>query len=227
MTAPILIALLGAESTGKTVLAQELQASLAQHTGLRCALVGEYLRNWCNQMGRTPDSNEQLKIAQTQAQNIEDQLSNHDVVICDTTPLMIAVYSDLLFQDSSLYAMALAFQARTHINLLMALDLPWVADGIQRDGPHVRGPVDAALRQALLRAGQHWSLISGAGNARLSAALDAITPILSSTPTPQTGLLTRLAARNAANPQWRWVCEKCDVPQCEHQLLNAIKRSLN
>ena len=34
------------------------------------------------------------------------------------------------------------------------------------------------------------------------------------------GLFTRLAARNAAQPAWQWVCEKCDVPDCEHRLRN-------
>jgi hypothetical protein len=36
------------------------------------------------------------------------------------------------------------------LSLLTALDLPWVADGHQRDGPQVREPVDNTLRELLL-----------------------------------------------------------------------------
>jgi len=31
------------------------------------------------------------------------------------------------------------------------------------------------------------------------------------------GLFTRLAARDAARPAWRWACD-CDDPGCEHRL---------
>jgi hypothetical protein len=64
-------------------------------------------------------------------------------VVADTTPLMTAVYSHMLFDDDSLYPMALAHQALYDSTLVTGLDLPWVADGLQRDGPHAREPVDA------------------------------------------------------------------------------------
>ena len=60
--------------------------------------------------------------------------------------------------------------------LLTALDLPWVADGHQRDGPHVRAPVDATLRQWLAEEALEWALVSGAGAARLACAAQACEP---------------------------------------------------
>jgi len=47
MAEPVRIAIVGAESTGKTALAQALAAELATLTGLRCTWVGEWLRSWC------------------------------------------------------------------------------------------------------------------------------------------------------------------------------------
>ena len=76
-------------------------------------------------------------------------------VLADTTPLMTAVYSDLLFQDTRLYADAARHQQGYALTLLTGLDLPWVADGLQRDGPQVREPVDARLRQALRHVAHH------------------------------------------------------------------------
>ena len=76
---------------------------------------------------------------------------------------MIAVYSDFVFADASLYAGALAAQRRCDLTLVTALDLPWQPDGLQRDGAHVRAPVDALLRSALAGAGIAFTTIAGVG----------------------------------------------------------------
>jgi molybdopterin-guanine dinucleotide biosynthesis protein len=52
MARPRRIALLGAESTGKTQLAQALGLRLQQQ-GLRVTVVPEVLREWCDRQGRT------------------------------------------------------------------------------------------------------------------------------------------------------------------------------
>jgi nicotinamide riboside kinase len=220
----LVIAIVGAESTGKTALAQALAERLAVDTGLRCRAIGEVLRDWCNQRGRTPRVDEQAAIAHEQARRIDEARQAVDIVIADTTPLMTAVYSELLFADRSLHAFALEQQAAYAITLLTALDLPWVADGLQRDGPHVRVPVDTAVRQALLSASLGWSVVAGQGDNRLDAALDAITPLLLARPTPRQGLLTRFQQSDARQPQWRWFCETCDEPGCEHAALATLKR---
>ena len=84
---------------------------------------------------------------------------------------------------------------------------------------------DAALRGRLQAAGLPWVLVSGAGPARVETAIDAVAPLLRAWRTPRNGLLTRLARRNAMAPQWQWVCETCDVPECEHaQLVSSAHR---
>ena len=80
-----------------------------------------------------------------------------DAVPADTTALMIGVYSDWVFGDTSLYAAAEEAHRRVDLTLLTALDLPWQADGHQRDGAHVRAPIDALVRAALGRAGSRCS----------------------------------------------------------------------
>jgi nicotinamide riboside kinase len=167
------IALLGAESTGKTHLAKGLAAH-ARTQGLTAEHVPEYLREWCDQQGRTPAAHEQGHIAQTQAARLL-QASAVDWLIADTTPLITAIYSDHLFGDRSLYDFALAHQRHYDLTLVTALDLPWVADGLQRDGEHVRHPIDALLRAALQRGGIAYAEISGQGELRTQCALRAIT----------------------------------------------------
>lgn len=223
MNQSVIIALVGAESTGKTALARAVSDRLAQATGLRSTWVPELLRGWCDARGRTPEEHEQRAIAEEQGALIDQAAAHNDLVICDTTPLMIAVYSQTVFGDTSLYPMALAWQRRCALTLLTAIDLPWIADGFIREGPHVREPVDTLLRQHLITAGLPWSLVAGQGEARVEAAIDAIAPVLRQRSTPRDGLFSRLAERDASQPEWRWACDQCDSPECEH----AAKRLAN
>jgi len=138
-----LVALLGAECTGKSTLAQ----MLARH--FKAGLVAEYLREWCATHGRTPQKHEQAHIAQVQAARIEEAARQHDLVICDTTPLVTALFSEHYFGDDSLTAQALRFQRGCALNLVCAPDQAWQADGFLRDGPQARADVDARLRAVL------------------------------------------------------------------------------
>ena len=218
--ASLRIAIVGAESTGKSVLAQSLAEALAREFDLRCAVVDEHLRAWCDEHGRTPRADEQMDIAREHARRIAQASTRPglDVLLCDTSPLMVAVYSDLLFDDAALFPLARECQQRMDLTLLTSLDLPWVADGLQRDGPHVRAPVDARVRARLVDWGVPWSLVSGTGPARVASALDALRPLLRQRARADrgTGLFSRLAGSESGPPGPRWVCERCDDPQCEH-----------
>ncbi len=175
MSEPALrIAIVGAESTGKSTLAAALAQRLGELSGRRCTAVGEWLRTWCEQQGRTPLPQEQRAVAEHQQAQIDAACADHDIVVCDTTALMTSVYSDLLFADRSLEAYAMAQQGRCDITLLTALDIEWQADGLQRDGAHVRAPVDALVRASLQRAGVDFRAVAGSGGDRLANALAAI-----------------------------------------------------
>jgi nicotinamide riboside kinase len=217
------IAIVGAESSGKSTLAVALAARVVDQTGLRCTVVAEFLREWCEREQRTPRADEQQAIATEQQRRIDSAAAGHDIVIADTMPLMVAVYSQLLFDDLSLVDMAISAQRGASLTLLTALDLPWVADGLQRDGQHVREPVDRAVRALLTAHGLNWSVVGGQGASRLDQAFAAITPLLATLAPAHAGLFTGLAAREAAMPAWRWVCEKCDVADCEHAALRAAR----
>ena len=216
------IAIVGAESTGKTTLAAALAPRLAADTGLRVAWVPELLRDWCDRTGRTPQAHEQASILRGQHERIEQAAAAHDVVICDTTALMTAVYSRLLFDDRSLEARAAALHHRMALTLLMALDLPWVADGQQRDGPHVQGPVDTLLRELLMQQPLPWAVVGGSGAARLENAVDAIAPLLRRRAARDGGIFSRLHRRNADAAAGAWHCENCDDAACELDLKRGL-----
>ena len=198
------IALLGAESTGKTTLARQLCDMLIEQ-GKDAVVVPEYLREFCDAEGRTPTLREQRRIAKEQTRRIEHAALVHAFVIADTTALMIAVYSDQVFGDTHLDASAQAAHLRLcDLTLVTALDIPWQPDGMQRDGPQVREPVDTKLRAALQRAGLPYSVVHGTGAARLQAALACVQRALAPPSSEEGG-----AAR------WQWHCERCGDADCE------------
>lgn len=207
------IALLGAESTGKTQLSQDLAAHFRAQ-GWKVAVVAEVLREWCERAGRTPRPEEQLPIAEEQERRVDAAAAGHDLVVADTTSLMVAIYSAMLFEDGTLYRFALERQKTYAATLVTGLDLPWVADGLQRDGPHVREPVDALVREGLQKAGVPFQVVYGAGPARLRSALDALR---------RQGIHAGPAPQAEDGRPWTWNCDKCSDPECEHRLFTGLR----
>lgn len=182
MAAPgFVVAVVGAECTGKSTLVEQMQAALRAQ-GTACATVPEALRGFCARMGRTPMAGEQQAIAQAQTLAIAQAALRHPVVIADTTALMTAVYSEQVFGDSGLMAQAVCAHRTVGLTLLAATDLPWHGDGLQRDGPQARQVVDRLLRQALDRSGMPYTVIAGAGEVRLHAAMAALRRAMAASP---------------------------------------------
>jgi len=214
--AAITVALLGGESSGKTTLATALHRVLNEQHGIRTTCVSEHLRAWCEAMGRAPLAHEQAAIADEQTRLIQAaaQQPGVDLVIADTTALMVAAYSELYVQDSTLLAPALAAQGGYELTLLMGLDLPWQADGLFRDSPAVRDATDALLRRELQAGGIAYQTVYGQGDTRLAQALRAIgnalgRPLVHEDPALATGLRP-------------WSCDNCSDPDCEHRLFTGL-----
>ncbi len=220
--APV-ITLLGGESCGKSTLAKALHQHLSQQHGLRVALVPEYLRTWCQAHGRVPRAHEQQGIAATQSHQIAEACAAPGVqlVVSDTSALSIAAYSELYFQDTSLWHHALQVQSGYQGTLLMGLDLPWVPDGLFRESVDFRNRADALLRRALQGAGLPFQTVYGAVDRRLHNALRALSPTL----TPLLGHPPVPTDEAHVTRRPGWVCESCSDPDCEHRLFTDLLKA--
>ena len=168
-----LICILGAESTGKTTLAQ----TLARH--FDCPWVPECLRLFCQEQGRTPRRDEQAQLMAQQCQaellaRARAEQQGAPFVFCDTAPLLTAIYSNYIFSDTSLLPQGRSLHASYALTLLLAPDIDWVADGLQRDGEHVRAPVHRLIEQELAALALPFVQIAGVGDKRLVDALRAV-----------------------------------------------------
>jgi NadR type nicotinamide-nucleotide adenylyltransferase len=162
MTALRKVAILGAESTGKSTLAE----TLARRHGT--LWVPEYLREFVDTTGRVPHEDDQDGIARTQraredarARELAGRPGAPGLLFCDTTPLMTAVYSR--FYWGRVPPALLDWEAAHDyaLTLVAAPDLPWVPDGLMRDSADVRARVHAQLLAVLEARGIAYALVEG------------------------------------------------------------------
>jgi NadR type nicotinamide-nucleotide adenylyltransferase len=156
VTPVIRVAILGAESSGKSTLA----AALAAH--YQTLWVPEYLREFVDTHQRVPRSDDQFPIARTQVERETAALAlARRFLFCDTTPLMTAIYSRLYFDDVDDALAALVRASNYDATLVAAPDGPWVADGLQRESAAVRQHVHQQLLLALDQAAIPFLLVEG------------------------------------------------------------------
>lgn len=163
--APLRVAILGAASSGKSTLAQALASRY------QTLWVPEYLREFVDVQGRVPRADDQFHIASTQRAR-EDALAGeaHQYLFCDTTPLMTAIYSRHYFGevDAPLAALAACHRQDYALTLVTAADIPWVADGLQRECEAVSITINRMLLDELALRGIPYLLIAGDPGERLS-----------------------------------------------------------
>ncbi len=158
------VAILGAESSGKSTLA----AALADH--YRTVWVPEYLREFVDTRQRVPRSDEQFFIARTQVERETHAFAlARRFLFCDTTPMMTAIYSRIYFDgvDQELAALVKSSTSSYDVTLVTAPDCPWVADGLQRESAATRDYVHAQLLRTLEQAAIPFLLVEGSLAQRL------------------------------------------------------------
>jgi NadR type nicotinamide-nucleotide adenylyltransferase len=157
------IAILGAESSGKSTLA----AALAAH--YRTLWVPEYLREFVDVHGRIPEEAEQLGIAVTQLQREAAAGAAANVFLfCDTTPLITALYSEFYWGRVPSQLDALAREHDYALTVVTAPDGPWVADGLMRESATVREQIHAKLLRRLDESGIAYRLLAGSLRERVA-----------------------------------------------------------
>lgn len=162
------ICLHGAESTGKS----ELAARLAAH--FETDLVPEYGRTWCETFGTELAMADLVEIARTHDAMTRSALGRcNRRLILDTDPLMTAVWADMLFGERDSWFED--WRGEADLYLLLDIDLPWRDDGTRLfGGAEKRRRFQDLARAELERRGVKWVAVSGTGEARFEAALEAI-----------------------------------------------------
>jgi NadR type nicotinamide-nucleotide adenylyltransferase len=174
-TAPKRVALVGAESTGKTTLAQVL----ADHYGT--AWVGEYGREYSQNAGHHVGKGyiwreeEFAEIARVQYEREEEAARRaRRVLICDTDVLATEIWQERYLGTHTPFPYRRA-------DLYLVTDpegFPFVADAI-RDSEHLRDWMTRRFVEVLHEEGLRFEMLRGPADERLRQATDAIDRLLS------------------------------------------------
>ena len=150
------VAILGAESSGKSTLAE----ALARH--YKTLWVPEYLREFVDVHGRVPDEEDQYPIARTQMQREDAAAAQANrFLFCDTTPLMTALYSRWYWDRVDVQLEQLEQRHDYAFTIVTAPDGPWQPDGLQRESEEVRQRVHQQVIERLRERAIDHLLVEG------------------------------------------------------------------
>jgi len=164
------VAIIGPESTGKSVLSEDLARSL------ETVWVPEYARQYLEGLGRNYNEADLLTIARGQLA-LEDELARkaNSVLVCDTDLHVIKVWSEHKYGACNKEILDHIAVRKYDLYLLTGIDMPWAFDPL-------REHADQALRQYFydiywkicVESGVPFVAISGNRERRLAMALSAV-----------------------------------------------------
>jgi len=173
------VAIVGAESTGKTSLARDLAAHYAT------SWVPEFGRTYSEARLRAPDAStcktaEFVFIASEQ-NRIEDALArtSNRVLFCDTNAFSTNLWHERYLGRLSPEVDALSGDRKYDLHFLAGAEFPFVPDGL-RDGFEIRAAMHKRFVEELQRRGKPFVELAGAHAQRLRAAIDVCDRILAS-----------------------------------------------
>lgn len=171
----IRVVVTGSECTGKTTLA----AALAKHYGV--PWVAEYARQFVLEKGSAPVYADVAAIARGQIALEEAAAAGAgELLVQDTDLLSTVVYSRHYYGDCPGWVEAALAARMANLYLLAGTDVPWVADGEQRDRGHRREEMQELFRQALRARAAPTVEVGAAPDHRMAAATRAIDRLLES-----------------------------------------------
>ena len=168
------ILILGAESTGKSQLAEALAVRY------KTVWVPEYLREFVETGGKVPQEPDQLNIAQMQLAREQAAAQKANTwLFCDTSPLLTAIYGQYYFKKVDPRLAALADQHDYDFTIVTAPDFPWMPDGLQRESPAVRDYIHEQILETLEDRNIPHMLVTGSVQDRVEQVVMALNFFLS------------------------------------------------
>jgi NadR type nicotinamide-nucleotide adenylyltransferase len=167
----IKIAVLGAESTGKTTLCRDLAAYFG------CPWVPEYMRTYlqekwdeehltCTWDDLLPIAQGQIELENKLAEQAAQTPDNNHYLFCDTSLFELMVYANWYYGDCPEALAQVALAHYYDLILLTDVDTPWVADDL-RDSPHQRDEISAYFSDQLMAHNKSFRSIGGNRAARV------------------------------------------------------------
>jgi len=166
---PLRVVVTGSESTGKTTLARDLASRYATSWS------PEFSRLYLERVGRPLDDFDVEPIARGQIEGEDIALRNASrVAVHDTDLLSTVVYARHYYGSCPEWIESATRERLGDLYLLCLPDVPWVADGPQRDRPEGRDELHRAFEAVLREFDAPFSRIGGEWRQRGALAEAAV-----------------------------------------------------
>lgn len=163
------IGIVGAESTGKTWLCE----NLAQH--FQTVWVPEYAREYFNDSDIYNYTMEDLILIAKKQVELEHQLMKRarEFIFCDTTLITLKIWAVLEFNQTPPYIEEHLSKIKYDHYFITDNQMPWVADAL-RQNKHSRELLFHMNEEEVKRSGIPYSVITGVNNDRLKVAIELL-----------------------------------------------------
>jgi NadR type nicotinamide-nucleotide adenylyltransferase len=162
------IAITGPESTGKSILAEEL----ANH--FETIWVPEYAREYLSHLNRPYNFDDILIIAKTQFRRMEQKVNKANGFIFYDTELMVTkIWCDFKYGQCHPWINQKLIRQNIDLYLLADIDLPWQPDPL-REHPEKRTILFDLYKNELESRKLPFEIISGVGQQRTENAIAMI-----------------------------------------------------
>ncbi len=162
------VAIVGAESTGKTTIAEKL----ANH--FQTVWTPEFARGFLDEKGADCSIEDIHKIAKGQLRTEEEGAREaNKILFCDTDLMTTCIWSEYLFNECPAWIEEKSYEQKYDLTLLMNIDVPWVADP-QRPAPHLRAFFLDWFKCELEKRNRNYVLISGDYKERFKEVINLI-----------------------------------------------------
>lgn len=166
------IAITGPESTGKSILSEQLASYF------KTQWQEEHARSYIDKLDRPYNQQDILNIAQAQYQNYTDLIPKcDDLLIVDTELIVTKIWSEIKYNSCDLWILEHLKKQDFDLYLLCDIDLPWSPDP-QREHPHMREHLFSMYKQNLEHYKFNYKIVSGKGSDRLMNAIQYINEML-------------------------------------------------
>jgi NadR type nicotinamide-nucleotide adenylyltransferase len=163
------IAIVGAESTGKTWLCEKLAAHFST------VWVPEYAREYFNDSDIYNYTLDDLEIIAKKQLHTEDELINKAsrFLFCDTTLITLKIWSELEFESTPEFIAGNLNKSKYSYYFITDNQIPWVADRL-RENKHSRELLFEMNEYEVKKSGVPYSIISGTDEQRLKNAISIL-----------------------------------------------------
>ena len=169
---PVKIVITGAESTGKSTLAERL----AKH--FQAKWMPEFSRSYIEQLNRVYTYSDIETIARHQIAAEQNIDPDTHLIFFDTWLIITKVWFEFVYSKSPGWLHEFILQSNIGLFLVCDIDIPWIADPVRENGGENRIILQNIYLDQIKNYGFNYQVVSGIGEERVKKALNCVNDFL-------------------------------------------------